>query len=237
MLLACSSDSDEQGTTETDVRTDVDRSADGSADSGAAAMDVAQDDANEPSPDADSAEPDITSMDTMTADASLLDAADDVSTTDTSGSGTPDVVEVDVAVDTASATTATIVGALLRTTEPARGNDGAGDVFIALFDSDPISNRTQSPQGAVIIAAVDLSFDGASVAYQFPNVVPRPEPYFISAFMDDNGNASTSPESAGPDRGDLVMLQSFLPPASKQITVTEPGEFVFDIELDQILPF
>jgi small subunit ribosomal protein S16 len=72
---------------------------------------------------------------------------------------------------------------------------------LALFDRDPISNRTQTPIAAVIIPNVDLSDEDTEVAYRFPDLPPRANAYFISAVLDDNNNVSI--DDAGPDRGDL----------------------------------
>ncbi len=248
LLTGCSSDSgdtvvSDAGTSQDTAASDGTATNDGSAeldamaDSGPMSPDVSDED-TDPSADAADDTVDAEATDTTGgAEDTMSDTVDDAAV-EMDTAGVDDTASEDVSSpDAEPATTATIVGSISRSTDPGRGNDGAGDVFIALFDQDPITNRSQTPAGAVIIPAVDLSADGASVAYSFPDVVPRAQPYFISAFMDDNGNASASLESAGPDRGDLVMLQSFLPPASKQVTVAAPGEVVFDVDFDQVLPF
>lgn len=154
------------------------------------------------------------------------DAADDTSTEDASADTTEDAGEP---------TTVTLTGTISRSTNPSRGGDAIGDVFIALFDNEPILDRDQMPVAFLIVEGVDLS-DGITTApYRLEGITPRAEPYWISAFLDDNGNASV--DDAGPDRGDLVMLERFVPPASRQVTLAEPGDVTYVIDLNNVLPF
>jgi len=129
---------------------------------------------------------------------------------------------------------ATLTGTITRSAAPAAG--GRGSLYIAIFDVDPVMNR----DSAMLIASarledVDMSGDGASVSYTVPGIPPRAEPYFVTAFLDDNMTVvATDPTMAGPDRGDLIAIMGF---ASPSVAVTTATEVVFDLDLNFNLPF
>lgn len=128
----------------------------------------------------------------------------------------------------------TLVGVVTRTAEPAAG--GRGHLYVAVFTSDPVTDRMGAMNVARgIVEDVDMSAAGASVAYTVVGIPPRPEPYFVTAFLDDNGTVSaTDPSNAGPDRGDLVALEGF---ASPRATVASETTVTLDLVLNFNLPF
>jgi hypothetical protein len=115
---------------------------------------------------------------------------------------------------------------------------GRGNLYIAVFTEDPVTmGAGATPVANLRLDAVDMSADGASIPYTMPGIPPRAEPYFVTAFLDDNGTASTSdPSMAGPDRGDLVTIDaaSF---GSPRVTVASATTVNFDIVLNFNLPF
>ena len=129
---------------------------------------------------------------------------------------------------------ATLVGTITRSAAPAAG--GVGHLYIAVFDIDPVMNRDT----AMLIANsrvenADMSAADASVTYSVPGIPPRAEPYFVTAFLDDNMSVvATDASSAGPDRGDLVAIMGF---GSPSVAATSATEVAFDIDLNFNLPF
>jgi hypothetical protein len=136
--------------------------------------------------------------------------------------------------DAAPVATARLRGTVRRTVAPQ--GDAAGNVFVAVFDRDPIANRdTAQVVGNALVADVDLAVAGASVPYAVEAIPPRADAYFLIAFLDDNSNVDTSmPATAGPDRGDLVSLMGVSAP---KIVVATPGDHGHDIELNLVMPF
>ncbi|MBX3274212.1 MAG: hypothetical protein KF729_28355 [Sandaracinaceae bacterium] len=128
----------------------------------------------------------------------------------------------------------TVMGNVTRTAMPAAG--GRGHLYIAVFTSDPVTDRMGAMQVAnVRVEDVDMSGAGASIPYVLRGVPPRAEPYFVTAFLDDNGNVDISdPSRAGPDRGDLVALEGF---ASPRVTVPNETPVTLDLVLNFNLPF
>lgn len=237
VAVGCGDDADSTGPARTDAgdaaMTDTGAADVGGTDTGATdagATDTA--DAMDADTDTTDAAPD----DAGSMDAGPMDAANDAddAAPDVTEDATPDATE-DAAPDVGPPTTATLVGAISRSTDPSRGADAVGDVYIALFDNEPILDRDQMPVAFLIVEAVDLSDPITTVPYRLEGIAPRAEAYWISAFLDDNGNAST--DDAGPDRGDLVMLERFVPPESRRVTIAEPGEQTQVIDLNNVLPF
>ncbi len=82
--------------------------------------------------------------------------------------------------------------------------------------------------------STDFSGDDARYEYTIEGIPPRAEPYFVIAFLDDNGTVDPStPASAGPDRGDLVSLDGF---SSPQVTLASPEAVTLDLDLNFSLP-
>jgi len=124
-------------------------------------------------------------------------------------------------------------GVVTRTAEPRAG--GIGHLYIAVFDRDPVTNRDSAVVVArTLIENADMSDDAAEIPYSVEEVPPRAEPYFVTAFLDDDGDAGMDPETAGPDMGDLVVLEGL---GSPQVTVSSAETVSFDIVLNTNLPF
>ncbi len=137
-------------------------------------------------------------------------------------------------IDAPTASGARLSGVINRSAAPQ--GDAVGNVYVALFDRDPIANMdTAVAVGNALLTNVDLAAAGATVAYVVDNVPPRAEDYFLIAFLDDNGNVDQSnPDAAGPDRGDLVSLMGVSAP---KVTLATPGEHSHDIDLNLVMPF
>ena len=98
-----------------------------------------------------------------------------------------------------------LVGQVTRSAAPKNG--GIGPVFIALFEKNPITASTSGSDPGLVafqrIENVDFNPANTMVPYRLEGIPPRAEPYFVTAFLDDNMSADTSmPASAGPDRDD-----------------------------------
>lgn len=137
-------------------------------------------------------------------------------------------------LDAGASGAGTLTGSVTRTAAPAAG--GRGDLYIAVFTADPVTDRASAMNVAQLrLEDVDMSADGAAVPYTLAGVPPRAEPYFVTAFLDDNHTVmAADPASAGPDRGDLVALDGF---ASPRVTVATATTVPFDIVLSFNLPF
>ena len=136
--------------------------------------------------------------------------------------------------DAAPATVARLTGSITRSASPS--GDAVGNVYVALFDQDPIAHKdTAKVVGNALIRNVDLAASGATVAYAVEDVPPRAEAYYLIAFLDDNANVDmTMPASAGPDKGDLVSLTGVSAP---KVMLTTPGAHAQDIDLNLVMPF
>jgi len=120
-----------------------------------------------------------------------------------------------------------------RSATPTAGGDG--DIYIAVFDRDPVLDMESAVAvGSGFLADADLSADGAMVPYTIEDIAVRAEPYFLIAFMDDNDNVDASDmANAGPDSGDLLSLRGL---ASISVTLDTPGAHDLDIDLNSVLP-
>ena len=128
----------------------------------------------------------------------------------------------------------TVQGNVTRSGTPANG--GRGGLYVAVLTADPVINRDSAMLvGNALIPNVDMSSASTSIPYTITGIPPRAEPYFVTAFLDDNNNASTTdPAAAGPDRGDLVSLESFMTP---QVTVPDSTPVNRNLDLNFNLPF
>ena len=125
---------------------------------------------------------------------------------------------------------ATLIGVVTRSTHPRAG--GVGDLFIGVFEDDPVLSSDDATAVATLkIDDADMSADDAAIPYSIPGIRPRGEPYFVSAFLDDNGNSSAD---QAPDRGDLVTLDGL---GSPEVTVDVAGEVEYEIVLNAAMPF
>ena len=149
------------------------------------------------------------------------------------GPGTPDASSP-MPEPPPTSTDATLAGSITRSTAPRAG--GRGSVYVALFDRDPVLMRDSAMRVAeTIIEGADFSNSTARYEYEVSGIPPRPEPYFVIAFLDDNGTVDPStPALAGPDRGDLVSLEGL---SSPQVTIATPDRMSMDLDLNFSLPF
>jgi hypothetical protein len=132
-------------------------------------------------------------------------------------------------------TTASLMGEVTRSIEPVHG--GIGTLYLAVFELDPVENMDAGlmPLAQATVAEVDLHAEGSSVTYEITDIAPRAEPYFVTAFLDDNGTVNVAdPETSGPDMGDLVSLDGFASPA---VVLDKAGTLAFDIDLNFAMPF
>ncbi len=182
----------------------------------------------------------MTTRDLMTLLALLMTGACSSDSTPTGGNGgAPDASGPSGSgsggVDARPSTNgASITGHVTRSAQPS--GDAKGNLYVALFDQDPISHKdTAKAVGNALIAAADLAAAGASVTYSIEGVPPRPEDYYAIAFLDDNGNVDQSnPGAAGPDKGDLVSLNGVSAP---KVKLAEAGPHMQDLDLSLVMPF
>lgn len=167
-----------------------------------------------------------------------------VTTTSAADTGTADTTPVTtadaatVAEDVAppppcAAGCATLSGKVMRKALTKPQNGGKGSVYVAVFDKDPVVDRAGAKLvGKAVVENADMTADTASVPYAIAELTPRPSPYFVVAFLDDNKNASgTAP---GPDKGDLVSLDGISAP---KVTLAAAGTVTLDLSLNAVLPF
>lgn len=134
---------------------------------------------------------------------------------------------------TPSGSTATLTGMVKRvaTTNPSAG--GKGPIYVAVFDSDPVTNRQNARSvGNALINDADMTSATAAVPYTITNLPPRSQQYFVIAFLDDNKTATTA--NPAPDRGDLVSMDGFSAP---KVTLASATSVTLDLNLTMALPF
>lgn len=175
-----------------------------------------------------STQPDMTTQPDMMADmATQPDMEIDMTVT-------PDMAPDMMTQPDMDAQRGSLTGRITRSTEPKSG--GKGGLFVAVFERNPITNRDNPGLVArTLIPDADMSAANASYTYTITDIPPRAEPYYITAFLDDNNTVNMNdPTKAGPDRGDLVSLDGLNFPT---VTVSQPGQQTFDIVLNIALPF
>lgn len=127
---------------------------------------------------------------------------------------------------------ATMSGVVTRSTEPRNG--GVGDLYVAVFDDDPITGGGQLVASA-IIEDVDMNPPGVSIAYEVTMIPLREEAYYYTAFLDDNNTVDQSdPNNAGPDKDDLIHFPNFSIPQRQFNTAME---YQIDLDLNLAVPF
>lgn len=171
------------------------------------------------------------------SDAAGTDTAADAGAPPTVDSGTAPTTDAGSpstpATDAGSTGGATLTGLVKRvaTTQPSAG--GKGNVYVAVFDNDPVTNRQNARAvGNALITDADMSSATASVAYTVTNLPPRSQQYFVIAFLDDNKNAPAN--APAPDRGDLVSMDGFSAP---KVTLSSAASVTLDLNLTMALPF
>ncbi len=242
-LAACGSD-DTAGTDDTGAGSDdTGTGADGGTDTGTLPDDTGvTPDAVDPVEDTtlpnDVTDPTDIAVDDTGADVTVdtgpgedTTVVEDTTVTDTT------VTDTTVTEDTTVVAGATLAGTITRSANPERGADGIGNVYVAVLDSNPLGfgGGTPTTVAVQLIENVDLSAAGASVDYRITGIPTRSEPYYISAFLDDDGNAGL--DAPGPDAGDLLNLESPLPPSIPTLAITEEIEYTFPIDLNFARPF
>jgi hypothetical protein len=151
-------------------------------------------------------------------------------------------VSEDTTPDVAPPTGAVLTGVVSRSGDPARDGDGIGNLYIAVLDSNPLAGfgggggPAPNAVGVQLIENADLSSTSTRLAYRIEGIPPRAEAYYISAFLDDDGNAEPG-AGAEPDRGDLLNLESLLPPALPTLVMDAASGYEYDIDLNQTRPF
>jgi hypothetical protein len=173
---------------------------------------------------------DAAGSDATTADAGTAPSADSGATT-TTDAGAPSTPATDAGSSTAGGATLTGMVKRVATTQPSAG--GKGNVYVAVFDNDPVTNRQNARAvGNALITDADMSSATASVAYTVTNLPPRSQQYFVIAFLDDNKNAPAN--APAPDRGDLVSMDGFSAP---KVTLASAASVTLDLNLTMALPF
>lgn len=132
--------------------------------------------------------------------------------------------------------TASLVGVVTRSGTGAFEDpppDGRGDLYLFVYENDP-SRTSPAPVlvTSVVVRDVDLSTPERSVPYAMYGIPPRAEPYWIAAFLDDDGNAS--PSDPRPDVDDTAVMSGTSVPTT---TIDTEGEHVFDVDLNFVLFF
>lgn len=158
-------------------------------------------------------------------------ATADAQPSDASTSDPPDAV---VATDSGSvASVAKLVGKVSRTAAAKPQHGGKGNVYLAVFDHDPVGDRTNAKVvGQAILPSVDFTADTASVAYEVDGLPPRSAAYYVIAFLDDDGNASSTGPS--PSKGDLVSLDGISAP---KVVLASAKSVTLDLPLTTAMPF
>ena len=146
--------------------------------------------------------------------------------------GTTPPVEPDPG--TSPAEGGTMFGQITRSGSPRSG--GIGHIYVALFDADPVRARDSANLIVnVRIENADMSSSSASIPYELAGIPTRAAPYYVVAFLDDNGTVSaTEADAAGPDRGDLISLDGF---SSPTVLVNDTARQQYDIDLNFNRPF
>ncbi len=157
----------------------------------------------------------------------------DAAPTATPDAATPQIDAGPPAPDATPGATATVAGDITRSVEPAAG--GVGHLYVAIFAEDPIVNMMQAPVAQLRIENADMTAADVTIAYAVEDVPVRSAPYFVVAFLDDNGTVDADdPANAGPDTGDLISLMGL---GSPQVTVNHEGTVDLDLDLNLAFPF
>ena len=127
---------------------------------------------------------------------------------------------------------ATMSGVVTRSVEPKNG--GVGDLYVAVFDGNPMTGQGELVATAIIEDA-DMNPADVSIPYQVTMIPVRAEPYYYTAFLDDNDTVDQSdPDNAGPDKDDLIHVSGFSVP---QTSFSEARNYEIDLDLNLAIPF
>ena len=115
--------------------------------------------------------------------------------------------------------TGVLTGTVSRTATGADGN--RGELWLMLFDGDPLSGV--GPVSTRRAGIIDLSDPATVLSYRVEGLPTRDEPWYLVAFLDDNGTGTL------PDNDDIVAVEGSGVP---QVVVATETETVFDIVLN-----
>lgn len=124
----------------------------------------------------------------------------------------------------------TVRGAVIRSAEPAAGNDGIGDIYVGML-AECAQDAAEVGDAAVVMDA-DLSAPGSTAMYEITNVPDGT--FYVVAFMDDNDNSV----DGNPDMGDIVTAEG-LGPGCVEVTVAGAADVVapMAVNLNFLYPF
>ncbi len=103
-------------------------------------------------------------------------------------------------------------------------SDCAGTLYLVLMAEDPVTNPFQTPEAFEIVTGVDLS--SGSVSYTLNNI-PAGQ-WYISGFLDDDGNASGA--LPAPDVDDPISYPA------PQVTITADDTTTQNLTLTTRMP-
>lgn len=127
---------------------------------------------------------------------------------------------------------ATLTGNVTRTAAIPPGLDGIGNLYIAVFDQNPILMQSAKAVGNQLVMNADFSSPTASIPYQITGLPVGLGTLYIVAFLDDDGNAT--PPNASPKKPDLVTLDGISPIT---VVLDKPVSFPKDLVLNAEIPF
>jgi hypothetical protein len=122
-------------------------------------------------------------------------------------------------------------GMVSRTAAVPGGQDGVGDLYVGVFDKNPLTDQSAQPIGNQLIKDVNLAAASAKVAYKVTGLPTTGAQVFVVAFFDDDGNASTDQQ---PHKPDLVTLDGLGP---VKVTLDTNGPTTKDLVLNAEMPF
>lgn len=124
-----------------------------------------------------------------------------------------------------------IQGTVTRTATATSADGQAGDLYISVFEVDPIQNRNEDtlPVASLTIRNVELGAEGSQVSFVLSEIPTRTEPYVLTAVFDANQNLAQL-DPPGPDDGDLVALQGIKSPEIVVNAATVSAEIELNFE-------
>jgi hypothetical protein len=162
----------------------------------------------------------------LTTGLALAGCDDDPDDDDDSSADDDDAADDDDSVDdddAAGTGLANLSGSVTRSVGPADGQDGQGDLYLTILGEMPSGNEPLVVITATMMPNVDLEQAESSVAYLIQQVATRAEPYFVLAFLDDDGSGQE------PSPSDLLSFPT-------SITMDAQGDYTLDLALSMSLP-
>jgi hypothetical protein len=111
------------------------------------------------------------------------------------------------------------------------GQDGIGDLYVAVFDKNPIADSTAKPIGNQLVKGANLASPSAKVPYSVGGLPTNGGTVYVVAFLDDDGNAAADQK---PHKPDLVTLDGIGPITIK---LQPSGTTTKDLVLNAEMPF